>query len=760
MRVPLICALLVSAVCAKTDSLTTARLISEKINVLGMFNKTSTNESAFSYFIAAAANETLGKLQIIADLEQQLEIDNQMKGKLCMRNLTDCMANDPDYEMTMRQLTKLLLGASPPFDLSTVEGVSEDCQKASHRFVTDLRNYQLWALGMYDATAKLPSGLLSGNVNQLGDFDLCMWSKLSEEQIYGQYCLAAIQVETPHSPYLSAVHNRLYAHQSFKSKLGDPGHRVPRFSSINWGMCTPSQCTAKDVELGFRKTVDAILGPTDLEYKMEVDAHMCTSSKPKTELNYGFIFGSVFFLGYLIFAFIATAYDHYSTCPDKNEIFVAFSLKKNILSMISIERQGNDLEAVHGIRFINAIMLLLSHKSMALLFLPYVNRTEMSETIGQPWTVIGRAASLYTDPFLMLSATLTTYSIVGRLQRNVKISFIEEYAARLFRIVPTLGALILFCTFVLPYIAAGPMWNLVVTHHSDICKQYWWRNLMFIHNYFGFKNMCLTHTHHVGIDTQLFFLSPFLIMLLWKWPKRGIFTLITIATLSTIGRYYITNSMKLSNYIHFGTSIEQLFNTADYMYILPPHRLTVYIMGIFLGYLLRNSKHIILKPAQIHIGNILALVSFVASFIGPAFMGSIDYIYQPVHAAWYAAFAPILWCFTFAWIIFTSHLGYQSRMGRIFSFPYFRLWTKISYTVYLTQFPIFFFNVGTTRHSEQYQFIQKNLNILEMAWIFGVSILMTLLFESPFINIKNSIFKRKDKTKAMKSPEPAKKKIS
>lgn len=93
MRVPLICALLVSAVCAKTDSLTTARLISEKINVLGMLNKTSTNESAFSYFIAAAANETLGKLQIIADLEQQLEIDNQMKGKLCMRNLTDCMAN-------------------------------------------------------------------------------------------------------------------------------------------------------------------------------------------------------------------------------------------------------------------------------------------------------------------------------------------------------------------------------------------------------------------------------------------------------------------------------------------------------------------------------------------------------------------------------------------------------------------------------------------------------------------------------------------
>lgn len=41
----------------------------------------------------------------------------------------------------------------------------------------------------------------------------------------------------------------------------------------------------------------------------------------------------------------------------------------------------------------------------------------------------------------------------------------------------------------MPYLGSGPQWNLVVTQHANICKQTWWRNFLFIHNYFGFENM-------------------------------------------------------------------------------------------------------------------------------------------------------------------------------------------------------------------------------------------------------------------------------
>lgn len=56
-------------------------------------------------------------------------------------------------------------------------------------------------------------------------------------------------------------------------------------------------------------------------------------------------------------------------------------------------------------------------------------------------------------------------------------------------------------------------------------------------------------------------------------------------------------------------------------------------------------------------GWILCTIMFCCAFFGPARMGSIDYIYNPVHAAMYNAFAPIGWCAIFAWATVLYHTG-------------------------------------------------------------------------------------------------------
>lgn len=52
-----------------------------------------------------------------------------------------------------------------------------------------------------------------------------------------------------------------------------------------------------------------------------------------------------------------------------------------------------------------------------------------------------------------------------------------------------------------------------------------------------------------------------------------------------------------------------------------------------------------------------ALACLYLSVVTPSFMGAVGYEYDALHAANYAAFAPITWCLFFAWIIFTSHIG-------------------------------------------------------------------------------------------------------
>ena len=105
----------------------------------------------------------------------------------------------------------------------------------------------------------------------------------------------------------------------------------------------------------------------------------------------------------------------------------------------------------------------------------------------------------------------------------------------------------------------------------------------------------------------------------------------------------------------------QLFDTAGKTYILPPHRFTVYAMGILLGYILRKYKDIKLTQTQLTMGWYISTGLLLSAFCAPAPMGTMGYKFNPTHAAHYAAFAPIGWCLFFAWIIFTSQLGYKSK---------------------------------------------------------------------------------------------------
>jgi len=59
----------------------------------------------------------------------------------------------------------------------------------------------------------------------------------------------------------------------------------------------------------------------------------------------------------------------------------------------------------------------------------------------------------------------------------------------------------------------------------------------------------------------------------------------------------------------------------------------------------------------LYVGWTVCSLMFLAAIIGPSKMGSIDYVYDPIHAAAYNAFAPIGWCSLFLWIAITQHTG-------------------------------------------------------------------------------------------------------
>lgn len=82
--------------------------------------------------------------------------------------------------------------------------------------------FQIFFVSVMDASAKIPSGILSGNINQLGDFDECLSIDAPNDAFQGQYCLAYIQ------PSVSEKYERLnyilklvQSHNLFKSNFED-----------------------------------------------------------------------------------------------------------------------------------------------------------------------------------------------------------------------------------------------------------------------------------------------------------------------------------------------------------------------------------------------------------------------------------------------------------------------------------------------------------------------------------------------------------
>lgn len=78
---------------------------------------------------------------------------------------------------------------------------------------------------MLDASAKLPSGILSGNLNQFGDFDECLSVQGTDqhETIKGKYCLANVNIQKvdPTNKKLKVLDDSIHSHRFITNNLSD-----------------------------------------------------------------------------------------------------------------------------------------------------------------------------------------------------------------------------------------------------------------------------------------------------------------------------------------------------------------------------------------------------------------------------------------------------------------------------------------------------------------------------------------------------------
>ncbi|KAK6625957.1 hypothetical protein RUM43_006256 [Polyplax serrata] len=676
------------------------------------------------------------------------------------------------------------------------------CKKHINIYKKQRNKYKMWALMMFDASAKLPSGVLQGNINQYGDFDECLSinavfkkpdPKGDSLGIRGKYCLANVDLYTElQNDTLYRVLERIKSFSFVSSTVDDPSHFIPRFSSINWGLCVPDTCPAEDVEKLIRFQLSEISETTNVLMNVSVLENNCVvKDNLKFELN-GTVLGVlVFYMTVLAAAIYATYLDMSrngiqqqpelntlekqleEACKDLNEVedpmpkttavqpsekgvlnrlLMAFSLKTNITRLT--EDDGNDtIGCINGIKAIFSIMLYLAHKTIPLGFSSFSNRVFLTKVSNEPASVLLRTSIIYTDSFLLISGLLTAYNLSKEISTNGKINWGKRLLARYIRLTPSLLAVLLFYAYVWDHLGSGPLWNTLVKQNAILCQNYMWRNLLYLQNYFAFENMCAPQTHQLALDMQLSAMAPIFVYLLHKYDKTGLGILQAIFMLSSIVRYTATANNELSVVVYHGITVSQLYKTADKLYAQTLHRSSPYLMGVIVGHYLQRLKGKISlsKPLAV-IGWITALLLGFYSLVYPSNMASRSYEYNVTEASQYAALSSVSWSFTLAWLITVCHLGFGGKLNKLLCNKELLIFSRISYAFYLTQFLVFFYRVGVKRIPEVFSF-SGSLNTIEFVIVVIISIVVTLLFDIPMVEIKKIVLDTNSPKREMTSKE-------
>ncbi|XP_069691572.1 nose resistant to fluoxetine protein 6-like [Periplaneta americana] len=598
-------------------------------------------------------------------------------------------------------------------------GLSAACQNHALNVGKAAVRGSEWALQMLDATSKVSSGLLQGNIFESGNFDECLEVDVHEEwgSFVGQHCSTIF------------ILNNSETHK-YAGGLGV----IPLF----WSICTPSTCTPQDLQYMLSK----------INKNFIVDPLLChtkNSGRPLETIDWIAI-ALFIFIG--ILCFLSTLYDIFVTDRDRrNKILLIFSWKTNGKSLFSTEDVNFSMDAVHGLRFLSMCLVVCGHGIAVSIGTPSVNIFPFLEKARQWQNLYVANLTFAVDTFFVMSGMLLCYFTMQVLDSGKKFNVPVFYLHRFLRITPLLGLAVLLQASFLDKLGSGPIWDFLYQKKEKAnCVENWWATLLNVQNYVNFKNQCITPSWYLAVDMQLFWISPIFLLSLHKWPRFGLG--LTAATgIAGMIAAFVESYIREDNpdFIHLGTSAD-----FGYSYYHTHTRCTSWFVGLLCGYLLHRTsewrKRVAmnidgLSKVTITSGWLLTIIASVIVYSSIYPFLQKDHKYDALQAAFYYALARPVWSICVAWIIFACVSGYGGIANTILSWKVWRPLGRLTFAMYVFHYQIIFARLARTK-TPVYQSPSGKAGecVQNLVLTVLVAIVMTLAIESPIVQIEKLLF--------------------
>ncbi|PSN34669.1 hypothetical protein C0J52_19812 [Blattella germanica] len=636
------------------------------------------------------------------------------------------------------------------------------CRNQSRLFLQQLKNFTLWAVQMFDAAAKLPTGMLSGNTFQMGHYDECLEISVDTGAnhggaLKGQYCLAEITVDSPvpviADPYTMNYDPMISAWNKIKYQ-NDPA-KVRR-DVLHWALCVPASCKPEEIHNALSHELTKIGENHGVYFNARVTSDLCHTLVPPQP----FSTGDIIYLSVLG-----------SKLPSKVEkILLCFSARRNLEKLLNESPVQPAIDASHGPRFLFMLFIIMGHRvttfgghplynaeseewkvinlisCLSNFMLHYHNFLILHILFRDLTSMLLANGPLIVDGFFALSGVLLAYPLLMHLTKTGGLNLAMPILVRFVRLTPSYMMLVFFFATLMPHMGSGPFWDKVVGHEQRRCATNWWTNLLYINNYVNVGDMCMFQSWYVAADFHLYIISLFVVYCVWRWPRLGYSFLATFMALSIIIPFSIIYELKAPPLFYpYPQNIVDVRDTWYFqnIYVATHNRASPYFVGVIIGVILYNLRNCTFK-----LGKVTSHIAYACLWtfgIGIMISAYIFFIpgrpYNALEAALYGSLHRVGFAAAIAAFFVVLTCGNVDVHQRFLSWKPLVVLSRLTYGAYLAHTMGQMYDQGSLRVPRYLSaYTGLWLTLADLTSAFSISLLLLLLIEAPFRGLEKIVF--------------------
>ncbi|XP_071629815.1 nose resistant to fluoxetine protein 6-like isoform X2 [Temnothorax longispinosus] len=642
---------------------------------------------------------------------------------------------------------------------------STSCGKELKNFRDAVNQRILWSLKVLDSSGGFKPGFLYGNNYWLGSRSQCL-DMMNTVPLNNMHYRDPRKEFPPFQMHYFVVHFRhnsiIYNHISMFNQ-----------NVITLGLCLPASCTINNLSLILERIFRDRVIFDDLysaDFQLiEVKDLNDNKMQPNSVLRFicvglGFSF---------LVTSIGTIYDifTYQKRVKKNkmnktgvenvskeigikinlssyrkskigEILICFSAYTNTGKIFCTKLDAGTIPVIHGLKFLSMCSIIIIH-SLHFTLNSLDNKVVLWK-YEESYIYLFDIGLMAVDIFFLSSGCLVTYMYLRDKTNQVPkpifcgeklIEFFIYLIKRFIRLTPAYMIMLGIAQLSSAWFDKTSQFYMYEKSH-ETCAKYWWRNLLYINNFFELDAMCVSWSWYLANDMQFYVITMALLIL----STIYFYAAVTILSALLIGSV-ILNSYISHVYEHVATCDEQ-YNLVDIFYIPPWMRISPFIIGIITGYILAKLKNnFALKDKHIILCWCLAIFCKVS-----VLFLSYNRVTSVLATSIYVALHRILWAICIACVVIACSTKHGGIVNQLLSFKGWIPLSRLTYCAYLLN-PVIIQSIHlyseTSIHFEPLTFVVMNVGYITISYL--CSYALSLMVEMPYILLMKMFIKYRNK---------------